>query len=167
MTDNGLAALAAAMELHFRPPDAPPGGSYTMETYRRDATAILAALDGWTLVPDGLTGPTEAEHNYVLRLAADEIATLRAEWTDHRERCHHSDPDGVIAHALAVNDEQAATIAILRAALDGLVEAGEIALMIRQDLVRDGSTSMYTALEPLRHATGEARAALATAKETP
>ena len=49
--DPRLAALTEAMELHFRPPDAPPGGSYTMETYRRDAAAILG--ERGVFLPDG------------------------------------------------------------------------------------------------------------------
>jgi hypothetical protein len=84
MTDNGLAALAAAMELHFRPPDAPPGGSYTMETYRRDAAAILG--ERGVFLPDGLP-----DYNIAYAAGVEdgkgeqaaEIATLRAALDAH------------------------------------------------------------------------------------
>jgi hypothetical protein len=102
--DNGLAELAAARNLlrgQFAYDQSP-------ETY----------------LPGDFTTAYDDVIDRALALVTAEqaatIDTLRTEWTDHRERCHHMDPDGVIAHALAVNDEQAATIATLRAALEGL-----------------------------------------------
>jgi ribosomal protein S27AE len=68
MTDNedrGLAALAAAVQ------EADDKWNQMESTTGLWRDFMAAALDGHD-------GPTKAEHNHALRLAADEIATLRA-----------------------------------------------------------------------------------------
>ena len=54
-----------------------------------------------------------------------------------------------LARALAESEER---VRVLEFDRDKLLEAGGIALMIRPDLIRDGSLSLFSALEPLRHA---------------
>jgi len=68
MTDNedrGLAALAAAVQ------EADDKWNQMESTTGLWRDFMAAALDGHD-------GPTKAEHNHALRLAADEIAALRA-----------------------------------------------------------------------------------------
>ena len=114
MTDNedrGLAALAAAVQ------EADDKWNQMESTTGLWRDFMAAALDGHD-------GPTKAEHNHALRLAADEIATLRA-------------------------------------ALDGLVVAAEVACECYEGFRSDGT------LAPLLTGTQIAalRAALATTKE--
>ena len=54
-----------------------------------------------------------------------------------------------MARALAESEKR---VRVLEFDRDKLLEAGGIALMIRPDLIRDGSLSLFSALEPLRHA---------------
>ena len=123
MTDNGLAALAAALH-DIHPGPRPWVGGLTAEEF---AAAILGPRG--VFLPDGLPRPT--------------ASVMQAY------------EDGV--------ESQAATIAALRAALDGLVVAAEVACECYEGFRSDGT------LAPLLTGTQIAalRAALATAKETP
>jgi len=70
-----------------------------------------------------------------------------------------------LAHCERASTEQAATIATLRAALDGLVEAGRSYIdAVDADLYREGTPEDWWEREATLAAL---RAALATAKETP
>ena len=149
MTDNGAAALAAALH----PMSCGVWHVNGIERCKTDAAAILG--ERGVFLPDGDCGhdPT------------------------HRERCHNYDPDAVIAHALAVNDEQAATIATLNAAHEKTAEA--LVIAVQQALAaEDHIATLRAALELVvaepfwsnwgHHANpalDAARAALATAKE--
>jgi len=213
MTENGLAALAAALEIVMRDSVARVGGpyaplGYATITIKFDRPAFAAAILGerGVFLADGLTDDrigllanmnrlAEANADYgaeIDRQAAD-IATLRAALDDqyretppcpfcgHREhrddiceqdlgehgecQCADTRPRSDLA---AVSDllckyidqtaEQAATIATLRAALDGLVAAAVdfLADWDGFDDVRPSRTgdALRTALAAAREVTG-------------
>jgi hypothetical protein len=162
-TDPRLAPLAAA--LHDAILREYPGahGPRAIEwRYLTDAerayesapvAAALAALDGWTLVPNDET-KFHRDMSHSLATFADEqaatIATLRDE-LEHSEAFNEQ-------HRTAER-EQAATIATLRAELDGLVEAVEIAIGYIDQRRSEAMPIWYQDFDALR-------AALAAAKET-
>jgi hypothetical protein len=120
MTDNGLAALAAALDQVI------DGGFYYRDLYKTRPAEDAAAIIGerGVFLPDGLQGePTQFA--------------------------------GIVWHERY--DAAAATIATLRAALEGLVEAADLVV---SEYGEHGGP-------PIGHAVAALRAALAAAKETP
>ena len=144
MTGNGLAALATALtKASFYPyrsgvdygSGRPIEWAYLHEQERAsmlaDAAAILgehgAFLPDYNVAAalDGHDGPTKAEHNHALRLAADEIATLRAALDGLVEAAQMAVPalayGAPVQAAAGLGDPEPA----FRAALATAKEAGE------------------------------------------
>jgi hypothetical protein len=150
MTDNGLAALAAALEkakeqLWLEPVD----------DYRNYAAAVRAAL------PAGWRRDDPPEGTRLILAATDLITTFGTRTDDGRVLiAEWGEPDAsgcytptFTASGPAVITEQAATIATLRAVLDGLVT------------VLDDEQIEWGKHPALDAAHEKARAALAKAKE--
>ena len=155
MTDNGLAALAAALSAaahddgrHYWCKDRNDCGLYG---YAEEFAAAILGPRG-VFLPDGLDGLIPWTCIYCEGTwSRDEPITVLQ---DHIRVCDK--------HPLRVAD---ATIATLRAALDGLVEAGRSYIdAVDADLYREGTPEDWWEREATLAAL---RAALATAKETP
>jgi len=80
MSDNGLSALAAALHPLYADVACNDWNEHEWATCRsteqwlRDAAAILAALDGWTLVPTGSGVLLNGANVLQLRVAAPEAS---------------------------------------------------------------------------------------------
>ena len=153
MSDNGLAALAAALPLWMTERGTPD----LAETI---AATILGPRG--VFLPDGLDAVREADTLEIIRLQ-HEWANANGDAVREQDEYHEE----ILALKISCDayagsfERASATIATLRAALDGLVEAAQMAV----------PALAYGA--PVQAAAGLGdpepafRAALATAKETP
>jgi hypothetical protein len=119
------------------------GGHIAMEDHKCDAAAILAALDGWELVPNG---SADWDNGYRQGYVAAEAKMGDAAFVSATTRADEA--ERIIATLRETLDSERAECVRLRAALDELVEAAE-------RHYQQGSNASAAAL----------RAALATAKE--
>jgi len=138
MTDNGLAALAAAL------PNVPTVKALTIRLGRfngawwdRFASEILAALDGWTLVRDAgnpcyrrgdpMNDPALVEAIRQIALLNAEIATLRAALDGLVEAAEETVRSAILVEIgpdTEVWSVHSTSLASLRAALAAVKEAG-------------------------------------------
>jgi hypothetical protein len=160
MTDNGLAALVEALHLirHMHGDLWPPTDACGCKD---EAAAILGPRG--VFLPDGL--PPLAVLKINGNATAKQVEAIRAIWTDL-----NAEQAATIATLREQNDGLYAAVQMgareqdrLRAALDGLVEAGEAYIVaVDADLYRPGTPEDWWNREA---ALAALRAALATAKE--